>query len=87
MIPSIAWSSGASSKTMFAALPPSSSVTFLPVPATARAIILPTAVEPVKATFPTSGWRTSSIPISPGPVMMFTTPGGRSAWRTTSAKR
>ncbi len=27
------------------------------------------------------------MPISPGPVMMFTTPGGRSAWRTTSANR
>ncbi len=87
MIPSIAWSSGASSKTMLAALPPSSSVSFLCDPATARAIILPTAVEPVKATLLTSGWRTSSMPISPGPVMMFTTPGGRSAWRTTSANR
>ena len=30
MIPSTAWSSGASSKTMFAALPPSSSVSRLP---------------------------------------------------------
>ena len=39
-IPSTAWSIGASSKTMFAALPPSSSVTFLRVPATARAIAL-----------------------------------------------
>ena len=51
------------------------------------AIILPTAVEPVKATLLTSGCVTSSIPISPGPVMMFTTPGGSSAWRTTSANR
>ena len=33
-MPSTAWSSAASSKTTFAALPPSSSVTFLPVPAT-----------------------------------------------------
>ena len=32
-IPSTAWSSGASAKTMFAALPPSSSVSRLPVPA------------------------------------------------------
>jgi hypothetical protein len=37
-MPSTAWSIGASSNTMFAALPPSSSVSFLPVPATARAI-------------------------------------------------
>jgi hypothetical protein len=72
---------------MLAALPPSSSVTFLPLPASARAIILPTAVEPVKATLLTSGWVTSSMPISPGPVMMLTAPGGRSAWRTASANR
>ena len=55
-MPSTAWSSGASSKTMLAALPPSSRVTFLSVPATVRAIALPTSVEPVKATLSTSGW-------------------------------
>src|ERR671915_93118 len=48
MMPSIAWSSGASSNTMLAALPPSSSVSFLCEPATARAIILPTAGEQVR---------------------------------------
>jgi hypothetical protein len=37
-MPSTAWSIGASSNTMFAALPPSSSVSRLPVPATVRAI-------------------------------------------------
>ena len=47
---------------------------------------LPISVEPVKATLSTSGWVTSAIPISPGPVTMLTTPGGRSAWRQTSAK-
>ena len=51
----------------------------------ARPISLPTAVEPVKATLSTSGCLTSARPISPGPVMMLTTPGGRSAWRQTSA--
>ncbi len=57
------------------------------VPATPLAIRLPISVEPVKATLSTPGWVTSAIPISPGPVMMLTTPGGRSAWRQTSAKR
>ena len=47
MIPSMAWSSGASSKTMFGALPPSSSVSFLCEPAIERWIRLPTSVEPV----------------------------------------
>ena len=40
-MPSTAWSSGASSNTTLAALPPSSSVTFLRVPATDRAICAP----------------------------------------------
>ena len=47
---------------------------------------LPISVEPVKATLSTPGWVTSDIPTSPGPVRMLTTPGGRSAWRQTSAK-
>ena len=72
---------------MLAALPPSSSVSALSVPATARPISLPTGVEPVKATLSMSGCLTSARPISPGPVMMLTTPGGRSAWRQTSAKK
>ena len=67
MMPSIAWSSGASSKTMFAALPPSSRVTFLWVPATARAMILPTAVEPVKATLSTCGMADELHPDLAGP--------------------
>ena len=85
-MPSMAWSIGASSKTMFAALPPSSSVSFLPVPAVDFAIARPTAVEPVKATLLTSGWLTSAWPVSPAPVMMFTTPAGRSACCRISAK-
>src|ERR1017187_10570769 len=43
-IPSTAASTGASSKTTFAALPPSSRVSRLPVPATTRLISLPTSV-------------------------------------------
>ncbi len=85
-MPSTAWSSGASSNTMLAALPPSSRVSALSVPATPLAMRLPTSVEPVNATLSTSGWVTRSMPISPGPVTMLTTPGGRSAWRQTSAK-
>ena len=79
---------GASAKTMLAALPPSSSVTLLraPVPATVRAISLPTSVEPVNATLSTPGWLTRARPVSPAPVTMLTTPGGRSACWQISAK-
>jgi len=79
MIPSTAWSSGASAKTMFAALPPSSSVRRLPVPASDFWMRFPTSVEPVKATFRTPGCVTSAAPVAPAPVITFTTPGGRSA--------
>ena len=72
---------------MFAALPPSSSVSALSVPAIARWIRLPISVEPVNATLATSLWVARCMPISPGPVTMLTTPGGRSAWRHTSANR
>ena len=85
-IPSTAWSMGASSKMMFAALPPSSRVAFFLVPAMDRAIILPTAVEPVNASLSMPGWPTIACRWRPAPVTMLTTPGGRSAWRQTSAK-
>ena len=65
--PSTAWSSGASSNTMFAALPPSSSVRRLSVPAIVRRICLPTSVEPVNATLSTSA-ATRAAPVSPAPV-------------------
>src|SRR5206468_1409928 len=86
-IPSTAWSSGASSKMMFAALPPSSSVRCFPVPASSRWIALPTSVEPVNAILSTPSCLTSAAPVEPSPVTMLTTPGGSSAWRTTSQKR
>ena len=82
-IPSTAWSIGASANTMLAALPPSSRVTFLR-PA-ARAISLPTSVEPVNATLSMPGWVTRARPVSPAPVTMLTTPGGRSACWQISA--
>ena len=61
-MPSTVWSIGASSNTMLAALPPSSRVSFLSVPATERAIALPTSVEPVNATLSTPGCSTSARP-------------------------
>ena len=87
-IPSTAWSSGASSNTMLAALPPSSRVSFLPDPARVRWIALPTSVEPVKATLSTPSWPTRAAPVSPAPVRMLTTPSGSSAsWRISPRRR
>ena len=80
-MPSTAWSSAASSKTMFAALPPSSSVSAIPRPASSRWIALPTSVEPVNATLSIPGCLTSAAPVAPSPVTMLTTPGGSSACR------
>ena len=54
-------------------------------PATDFAIARPTSVEPVNATLSTSGWATSARPVSPAPVTMLTTPGGRSACWQISA--
>src|SRR5438132_1482977 len=85
-MPSTAWSRGASSKTMLAALPPNSSVSLLPLPAIARWMSLPTSVEPVNATFLTPGCETTSEPVLPAPVTMLTTPGGSSACIQISAK-
>ena len=70
---------------MLAALPPSSSVSFFPEPASSRWIAFPTSVDPVKATLSTPPL-TISAPARPSPVTMLTTPGGSSAWRTTSQK-
>ena len=56
-MPSTAWSIGASSKTMLAALPPSSIVIRLSLPATERMMTLPTSVEPVKAILAAVGMR------------------------------
>ncbi len=49
------------------------------------AIIRPTSVEPVNATLSTSSWATIARPVSPAPVTMLTTPGGRSACWQISA--
>ena len=68
----------ASCSTILADLPPHSSVTFFRVPAALTMMSLPTSVEPVKAILSTSGLVVSTSPISPpGPVITFTTPGGK----------
>ena len=84
-MPSTAWSSGASSKMMLAALPPSSRVSFLPVPAVVRWMILPTSVDPVKAILSTPSCSTIAWPIDGPPASTLTTPGGRSASAMISA--
>ena len=83
--PSTALSRSASSNTMNGDLPPSSSDSFLPVPAVARRMMRPTSVEPVKAILSTSGCSTIAAPVSPSPVTMLTTPGGRPASTQISA--
>src|SRR5579875_3295296 len=85
-IPSTAWSRAASSKTMLADLPPSSSVSPTRRPASAAWISRPTAVEPVKAILSTPGARTSAAPAFPSPGRIATTPGGSSASWQISAK-
>ena len=82
--PSTTLSRSASSNTRNGDFPPSSSESFLPLPAVAVRMIRPTSVEPVKAILSTSGWFTRAAPVRPSPVMMFTTPGGRPASRQIS---
>ena len=85
-IPSTAWSRAASSKTMFADLPPSSSVSPVGRPARAAWMSRPTAVDPVKAILSTPGARTSAAPASPLPGKIDTTPSGSSAsWQISAS--
>ena len=75
-----------SSSRMNGDLPPSSSVSRLTVWAAACATRTPACVEPVMLTMSTSGWAASISPIwLPGPLMMFTVPGGRPSSSMTSA--
>ncbi len=81
-------SMSASAKTMFADLPPSSSVTRLIVCAAPAAIERPTSVEPVNAILSTPGCSTSRCPtVEPGPTTTLTTPSGSPASAASSAKR
>ena len=85
--PSTTLSRSASSNTTNGDFPPSSSEIFFPVPAVAARMMRPTSVEPVKAILSTSGCSTIAAPVRPSPVTMFTTPGGSSISRQSSAKR
>ena len=76
----------ASSNTTNGDLPPSSSDSFLPVPAVALRIARPTSVEPVKAILSTPACATSAAPVAPSPVTMLTTPGGSPVSTQIAAK-
>ena len=77
-------SRSASAKTMFADLPPSSSVTRLSESAALRMMPWPTAVEPVKQTLRTSGWVTNRSPTTdPLPGSTVSTPSGMPASRAS----
>src|SRR5207249_1601479 len=79
----------ASANTMLGDLPPSSRLTrFRLLSADARAMRLPTSVEPVKAILSTSGCAASLAPASsPRPGRMLSTPSGSSASCSSSASR
>ena len=83
--PSTAASRSASGMTTKGDLPPSSSVSRFPVPASWPAMARPTSVEPVKAILSTSA-ATRAAPVSPSPVTMFTTPAGKPISWQISAK-
>ncbi|MNL37516.1 hypothetical protein D3C87_1596660 [compost metagenome] len=72
-----ATSRSASSNTMKGAFPPSSIDIFFIEVAQAAVSIFPTAVEPVKVSFLTNGWRVRTEPIPAGaPVTTLMTPFG-----------
>src|SRR5712671_3986858 len=85
--PLTAISMSASSNTMKGALPPSSSETFLTVPAHCSISNLPVSVEPVKVSLRTIGFEVISPPISLAPpVMQEKTPFGTPARSANSHK-
>ncbi|CAM5664595.1 hypothetical protein SVIOM74S_09920 [Streptomyces violarus] len=79
-----AFSRSASSKTRWAAFPPSSMVTGLSASPATLATCRPIAVEPVKAILSTPRWRSSASPATgPLPVTTLTTPSGTPAsWKS-----
>ena len=72
---------------MFGALPPSSSETFLRLPAAAATMRFPVAVDPVNAILSTSRCSTRAAPASPKPVTMLSAPGGKPASSSSSPSR
>jgi hypothetical protein len=76
--PAIAASISASGNIIVGDLPPNSRETFFRFPDAALVIILPTSVEPVKATLSTLGCSANGAPASsPNPVTKFKTPSGK----------
>src|SRR5688500_3867372 len=72
---------------MNGAFPPSSSETFLTVPAHCAIRTLPTAVDPVNEILRTVGFEVSSAPISAAdPVITFRIPGGTPARSASTAR-
>jgi hypothetical protein len=85
--PSTTESRSASSNTMKGDFPPSSSESFLPEPAVALRMMRPTSVLPVKAILSMSSCATIAAPVSPSPVITFSTPAGSPACAASSAKQ
>ena len=84
--PSTARSRSASSNTISGALPPSSSETFLIVPAHCAISCLPTSVEPVNVSLRTVGFVASSSPTTAAaPGTTLKTPSGSPARAASSA--
>ena len=73
---------------MFGDLPPSSSVTGMRFCAAYCMISRPVTVSPVNDTLAIRGFAASALPISaPGPVTMFTVPGGSTSPITSASLR
>ena len=80
-----AFSRSESAKTMFALLPPSSSVTRFTWAAQPAMRCLPTPVDPVNTTLRTAGWATNRSPTTdPLPGMTWKTCSGRPACSASS---
>ena len=82
----IVFSRSASSSTIAADLPPSSSVTRFICSPQIDAMRRPTSVLPVKATLSTPGWRTRCSPTRAPPGITLKTPSGTPASSRTSAR-
>ena len=85
--PAMVASRSASSSTIAADLPPSSSETRLSCSPQTAAILRPAAVEPVNATLSTPGCATRCSPTSRPAATMLTTPAGTPASVSSSASR
>src|SRR5690606_28105186 len=78
----------ASSRLIFADLPPNSCATRLMVGAASRAISMPARVLPVKDTMSMPGWALSALPTpAPSPFTRLNTPAGTPALSITWANR